>query len=263
MRPLLVLVALATNGCVHVVHTVSVHEVSTTTVADHHGPVKVQLADGSTIVFSTGASVSDEQIIGHGSHYSLDGTETLVTSVGLDSVRSAQTFVKGVKGGQTVAASGLATVGAVLVGAVSCIDPWDPGARCDPPIGAGIERHGTSMRDFPYATTPHGATASVEIRKNSSMLCATCPGTVSGELLAVDDTALVLLKHTGALTFVPHADAARLTVLGLGEIKTPGDPQVKSRIRLVSRFPAGLSDSVLQQLREREARASDGDLECC
>jgi hypothetical protein len=259
MRPLLVLVALVTNGCVHVVHTVAVHEVSTTTVADHHGPVKVQLADGSTIVFSTGASVGDGQIIGHGSHYSLDGTETLVTSVGLDSVRSAQTFVKGVKGGQTAAATGLATVGAILVGAVSCIGP--PGAGCDPPIEPGIERHGTRMRDFPYATTPHGATASVEIRKNSALLCATCPGTVSGELLAVDDTALVLLKHTGVLTFVPHADAARLTVLGLGEIKTPSDPQVRARIRLVSRFPAGLSDSVLQQLREREARASGGNLE--
>src|SRR6058998_950484 len=92
-------------------------------------------------------------------------------------------------------------------------------------IGGRVDR-------FAPAQQPDGVAVALALRGG---------GREQGELLAVQDTALVVLA-ADTVTLVPYGaiEAAEFSQVGdLG--KTPPAPDFAKRLRLVSRFPQGLT----------------------
>ena len=99
---------------------------------------------------------------------------------------------------------------------------------------------GPSSNEFHPATTPRGVDARVELPHRS----------IRGELLEVRDTAFVLYDDAGTgLVLVPFSavGGARFDALGSYSGGTP-DPEWSAKLRQVSRYPYGMSPSVLQAL---------------
>src|SRR5688500_15256703 len=100
---------------------------------------------------------------------------------------------------------------------------------------------GPRIETFPPARGPAGIDASLQL-ENGLLL--------KGELLAVEETSLVLLNGT-EVTRVPYA-AIRTgkfprTGVALADRTLPAAP-VRERLRLVSRFPQGLGPDLLAAL---------------
>ena len=69
-----------------------------------------------------------------------------------------------------------------------------------------------------------------------------------GELLAVQDTALVVLAQD-TVTLVPYSAVVTGQFSQIGELlATPPAPDFATRLRLVSRFPQGLTPDLLARL---------------
>jgi len=110
---------------------------------------------------------------------------------------------------------------------------------CGPVLATLACNVGGKVDRFAPAQRPDGAAVALALRGG---------GSAQGELLAVQDTALVVLAaHT--VTLVPYGaiDAAEFSQVGdLG--KTPPAPDFAQRLRLVSRFPQGLTPDMLARL---------------
>ena len=99
---------------------------------------------------------------------------------------------------------------------------------------------GPSAKKFRPATTPRGVDARIELHQRS----------LSGELLEVRDTAFVLYDNAGTgLVLVPFSAVhdARFDALGSYSGGVP-DAEWSVKLRQVSRYPYGMSPSVLQAL---------------
>jgi hypothetical protein len=107
---------------------------------------------------------------------------------------------------------------------------------------------GPSAAKFEPARGPHGVTATI----------TTTGGTlVTGELIEVRDTGL-LVAHPTAIVSVPYtatrSAAFAQTTLAIKGGQAPA-PSVRERLRLLSRFPQGLSAPLLQQLLAARGQA--------
>jgi hypothetical protein len=114
---------------------------------------------------------------------------------------------------------------------------------------------GPRLDEFPFTRRPEGVDVDASGRQ----------GSVAGELLAVQDTGLLLLMTppgtTGKRVVLLPYEAIREAHFGkLGEayeLKEGQPPGARTRERLqrVSRFPQGLSEAVLGQLLEAYGQA--------
>lgn len=97
---------------------------------------------------------------------------------------------------------------------------------------------GPSASGFPPATTPHGVESTIDIHR----------ARLAGELLEVSDSGYVLLSE-GLLVFAPFSAVRSASFSGIGsyEVGRP-DPPLMERLRLVSRYPNGVTPEVLDLL---------------
>ncbi len=100
--------------------------------------------------------------------------------------------------------------------------------------------HGPSLRHFEPAHSPEGIAADLRLKHRQ----------VRGELIEVQDSALVVLTDSQAVALVPLrsirlGDFSRLGSLIEG---SRADRQTLERLRLLSRFPAGLTPALRSQL---------------
>jgi hypothetical protein len=101
---------------------------------------------------------------------------------------------------------------------------------------------GTSVGSFDPAHTPQGVRA--EIKAGAA--------TLTGELLEVTETGLLVLRTGRRLVLVPYTLVDQAQFLGaqccgLGA-RRPPLPEVKQKLRLMSRFPQGLTAELRQRL---------------
>ena len=103
-------------------------------------------------------------------------------------------------------------------------------------------RYGTSVKNFPPATGPRGVMVQV----------TTDQQTLSGELIEVRDTGLVVLVEQ-KLRLLPFATIVSSRVdqtpsrYAVAERRAP-TPEAREHLRLLSRFPQGLTTELLQSL---------------
>jgi hypothetical protein len=100
---------------------------------------------------------------------------------------------------------------------------------------------GQGTENLELANQPRGANVQLQIRG----------GPVNGELLEVQDTALVVLTKQGQVTLVPYRAIQRGEVEMLRELTHGGrQPSMaqRERLRLISRFPRGLKPETRRAL---------------
>ncbi len=106
---------------------------------------------------------------------------------------------------------------------------------------------GPSPETYPPARTPSGATGEVRVRGAVYM----------GELLEARDSALVLRAAQG-IVHVPFRLITRLRFTHVADLYDPVAADFRSRreqLRLVSRFPYGLSPEVWERLLATQGQA--------
>ncbi len=108
---------------------------------------------------------------------------------------------------------------------------------------------GPRVDDFQPAQGPAGARVTLDV--GPSM-------TVTGEFLAVEDTALIVLTSGQGVFVVPYTAIREGRVSQRGATifrgRTPAD-RTRRRLRLVSRFPQGISPELMEALVAAYGRA--------
>ena len=116
-------------------------------------------------------------------------------------------------------------------------------------VGLGCFANGCSFgmtaKKFPPALSAKGVT----------MRVVTDQRTVSGELIEVRDTGIVILADQ-KMQLLPYSSMVTANAEGIGSsLKIDGrrtpDPEVHDRLRLLSHFPQGLSPQLLQEFLGR------------
>lgn len=100
--------------------------------------------------------------------------------------------------------------------------------------------HGPSLKKFEPAHAPDGIDADLRLER----------ARVRGELLAVEDSTLVVLSDARRVVMVP---VAKIRLGSFGELGTllgewTPSQETMERLRLVSRFPAGLTPELRGRL---------------
>lgn len=101
---------------------------------------------------------------------------------------------------------------------------------------------GPTVKSFAPAQAPRGIAVNLRLERGKTR--------IQGELLEVQDTALLVLRDDARVTIVPlRAIRAgffpqRDILIGAGRM----DPKDRERLRLVSRFPAGLTPELRARL---------------
>lgn len=117
-------------------------------------------------------------------------------------------------------------------------------------IGLGACMVGQSARSFAPAIGPRGIGADIRFRGTSPR--------VRGELLDVQDTVIVLLSSANRIVHVPIRTilvgrfARRGTLIEDGKMKE----RTRNWLKLVSRFPAGLTPEVTAKLLVMNGQAA-------
>jgi hypothetical protein len=110
--------AVLVGGCINVFFRTEVVPVAYTGIAERsviQSPVKAHLADGSTVVFAGGATVTPTEITGNGISYPLlSRTGVARSSIPLDSVVGVEAFEQRVLAAQSVVVSIAATAAGML-----------------------------------------------------------------------------------------------------------------------------------------------------
>lgn len=106
-------------------------------------------------------------------------------------------------------------------------------------------RHGEWLSSYPPARGPAGLAAEVRLSGEE--------GTLSGELLAIDERGLLLL-HQGTVVRIPYAsiheaEFPHRSSLRLESGAAPA-PAAADTLRLLSRFPQGVEEDLLERLLE-------------
>lgn len=103
---------------------------------------------------------------------------------------------------------------------------------------------GTKPNAFPPAVTPNGVTATIR---------TVAGATVTGELLAVEDSALLVWRAGAPMARVPLDAIAQASFAKLRVAIDRGyamSPQSREQLRLTSRFPHGIRDDTMARLLE-------------
>lgn len=105
-------------------------------------------------------------------------------------------------------------------------------------------RYGMTVESFPPARTPKGVTGRI----------TTDRGPVSAELIEVGDSGIVILADR-KFRILPYGTIVASRFDGISRRYDIGDrrppkPDTRDRLRLVSRFPQGLTPELLQKLLE-------------
>ena len=235
-----ILLALSASACVVVSHRVDVQPVDRRDGVVIETPVKVHLTDGSTGVYAEGVTISAGTLRGKGDFCDIAlkpfSTNPVLTPVSLDSVAAIETFQERLDRGKTVALLPVSILGSVFVVGLGA--------------GSGIvEEAGTTLDKFLPAQIWGGV--KVRIRTDQRMLM--------GELIAVRNDGIIVLDQK--LRLLPYSTiveldfeqqvtsrhAIRWSDLPLKKRRAP-KPDALAHLRLLSRFPQGLSPSLLQQL---------------
>lgn len=97
---------------------------------------------------------------------------------------------------------------------------------------------GPSAGSFTPAATGHGIDGSLRLRETR----------IVGEVLEVSDSGYVLLSQN-MLTFIPYSAVRSASFSGLGSYDDGRpEPEMMERLRLVSRFPQGITPSTMRVL---------------
>ncbi|HSQ29258.1 MAG TPA: hypothetical protein VLN49_05375 [Gemmatimonadaceae bacterium] len=148
-------VAVAAGGCINTfwrTEARALRPAAADSVTLVRSPVKAHLADGSTVVFRHGASISGRRISGAGEAYALLGDmPTPRSSVPVDSVVGLETFEGKVLQAQTIAVSTAATIAgaAATVGLLKALFGSCPTVYADTGTGPVLEAEG-----FSYSIAP-------------------------------------------------------------------------------------------------------------
>jgi hypothetical protein len=113
--------------------------------------------------------------------------------------------------------------------------------------GGCIKTVGKGPEAFPVANSPAGVAAGVSVRSG---------GMIVGELLEVRDTALVLLRGT-EVVLVPNVLILNVRFQGSNlrtQSVTPAE-FVGSGLRLLARYPSGISPTVMAALLSASGRS--------
>jgi DNA-binding transcriptional LysR family regulator len=106
--------------------------------------------------------------------------------------------------------------------------------------------HGTTVESFPPARTPKGVTGQIKTTRADYTV----------ELIEVRDGGIVILSAQ-TLRFLPYSAITSSRFDGIGDSisnrKSPS-PKVRERLRLLSRFPPGLTPELLQTLLTAHAQ---------
>jgi hypothetical protein len=112
--------------------------------------------------------------------------------------------------------------------------------------GGCVKTIGNSGDAFSVANSPEGVATTVSLRTESA---------ITGELLEVRDGALVLRRGTEVL-LVPTASIAYVQVpRGDLRTRTVTPDRFQRELRLLSRYPSGISPSVMAALLSASGRA--------
>jgi len=102
--------------------------------------------------------------------------------------------------------------------------------------------YGTRLADFPPAQHPNGVSVKV----------TTSRGEMAGELIEMRESGLVFLTFaSGKLRLVPYVEIRSAKFEQVGSLVGGGRPpssQNHQRLRLLSRFPQGMSPDILHKL---------------
>ena len=242
------LLALSVSACVVVAHRVDIQPVLRRDSNVIKTPVKVHLTDGSTGVYETGVDISAGMLQGKGFYYDIAlrpfPTNPVLTPVPLDAIAALETYQERVDKGRTSALLPVSILGsAATVGA---------GA------GSGTVEAGTILDKFPLAHGPQGVIVRITTDRRS----------LAGELIAVQNDGIIvsgsvmvgsmagqrrIVKLDQKLRLFPYntIDASDFEKASLRNAikkrRTPSS-EVHARLRLLSRFPQGLSPTLLKQL---------------
>jgi hypothetical protein len=97
--------------------------------------------------------------------------------------------------------------------------------------------HGPTLQEYEAATRADGARADVSLMKGGKLV---------GELLAVDESALVI-RDAQRLLRVPFSSVRQLDLRGLGKLTLDGrrpNEEFLRRAKLHSRFPSGMTPEI-------------------
>ncbi len=156
-RLALVSLALFLGGCIWLVQRVEVQDLDTRALPTKvESPVKAHLLDGSVVTFPQGVSVSEDALLGAGTHYSLTLEPTPINRVPLDRVAALESYETRVREAESILASALTTPVAVMGGIVlfkalfgSCPTIYAPGDQ-----GAMLEAEAFSHSIAPLFEVP-------------------------------------------------------------------------------------------------------------
>lgn len=100
--------------------------------------------------------------------------------------------------------------------------------------------HGPSLRHFEPAHSPEGIAADLGLRHRR----------VRGELIEVQDSALIVLTDSQSVALIPLHSIRMGNFRRLGTLIGDGRPKPETldRLRLLSRFPSGLTPALRAQL---------------
>lgn len=95
---------------------------------------------------------------------------------------------------------------------------------------------GPSGKSYPPAKGPAGAAVEIELHRN---------GGIGGELLAVEDTTLLLVQNRQLIRLaIPAVKSLRGPRISTGQLDEP----MRERLRLISRYPQGVSPDLEARL---------------
>lgn len=113
--------------------------------------------------------------------------------------------------------------------------------------GGCVKTVGKGIDAFPVANSPEGVATTVSLHNRAFF---------AGELLEVRDTALVLRRGTEVL-LVPNASIANVQFQG-GDLRTRSITPaefLRRDLRLLSRYPSGISPAVMAALLSASGRS--------
>jgi hypothetical protein len=250
---LLTLMTLALSACAVAVHRVDIQTVDRRDGTVIEEPVKVHLTDGSTGIYETGVNISAGTLRGKGLYFDIAlkpfPRNPVLTPVSLESIAAMETFHDRLDKGATGTLSVLGSVAALGAGGG----------------GASVEA-GTTLEKFPLARSGQG----IMIRINSDSL------SVTGELIEVRHDGIIvsgsvllgtmsgrrqIVELDQKMRWFPYdrvlaSDFEKIPRLrnAIKKRRTPSS-EVRAQLKLLSRFPQGLSPTLLQELLRAHGQA--------
>lgn len=253
------LLALSVSSCAVVSHRVDVLPIDRRDGINIKAPVKVHLSDGSTGMYAEGVTVSAGTLRGKGEFYDIElnpfPTNPVLTPVSLVSVAAMETYEVRVNRGKTTALIPVSILGSAAAASAG--------------VGGSISTGTSALADFPLAQEPQGLMVRITTDRR----------TLVGELIAARNDGILVLGNVSMgyrsgkkrhRIIVPFDSKLRLIAYStiirsdfekaasrhpISKRRTP-KPEVVAQLKLLSRFPQGLSPSLLQLLLEVQGQTS-------